>query len=236
MQQRFRYFALELCAATLHQYCMRRYNGPMPPVAVVLLHIVRGLRHVHCKGFAHRNIEPKNILISKSFPTRIILSDFGLSKSVSNLSGSYSVSQDRSINQDGQLLWLAPELLDNPDDQGFSEKRGSIASDTFSAGCVFFFYLTPGWHPFGSGLDSIYMNILNGKPVILRYLPEEQHRFKSTIEAMILKKPEDRISLEQVENNLQEIIGPYLFEAETESIRIPDDGEDGQDERPDWLM
>lgn len=53
---------------------------------------------------------------------------------------------------------------------------------------------------------------------------------------MILKKPEDRISLEQVENNLQEIIGPYLFEPETESIRIPDDGEDGQDERPDWLM
>ncbi|KAI9561160.1 hypothetical protein GHT06_012116 [Daphnia sinensis] len=174
-----KYFALELCAATLYQYCLRQYNGPMPPDAVVLLHISQSGPIPNSKGFAHRNIEPKNILISKSFPTRIILADFGLSKSVSNTSGSYSVSQDRSMND--QLCWLAAELLDNPDDQGFSEKRGSIASDIFSAGCVFYFYLTPGWHPFGSDLDSTQRNIFNGEPVLLnrkstpRTIPIQEH-------------------------------------------------------------
>ncbi|XP_059350451.1 LOW QUALITY PROTEIN: serine/threonine-protein kinase/endoribonuclease IRE2-like [Daphnia carinata] len=221
-----KYFALELCDTTLHQYKMGPCNEAMPNEVFVLLDMIKGLRYIHSNGFAHRNIEPKNILISKP-PIRIILSDFGLSKPI-DLNGSYSVSQDRALlrqrlNEDVQLRWLAPEMLDNPDDQGFSEKRGSIASDTFSMGCVFFFYLTPGLHPFGSGLHSTHMNIVNGKPVNLKYLPEEQQRFRSTIEAMITNEPAARKGLADVENDLLEVIANLnLIEP--------------QMERPDWLM
>ncbi|XP_057372086.1 serine/threonine-protein kinase/endoribonuclease ire-1-like [Daphnia carinata] len=148
-----KYFALELCAATLDQYCRGLYTGPMPREEDVLLQMISGLRYVHSEKYVHRNIEPKNILISK-FPIRIILSDFALSKPI-DPNGSLSVSKNMSINQGRQLCWLAPEMLDNPDDPGFSEKRGSIASDTFSAGCVIFYYLTLGLHPFGSDLHFL---------------------------------------------------------------------------------
>ena len=139
----------------------------MPSEATVLLNIVSGLVYVHSRGLAHRNIEPKNILISSTLPVFIKLADFGLSKPVST-SGSFSVSRDHPV--ESTLCWKAPEMLDHTDDEAFSEKRGSIASDTFSAGCVFFYFLTPGWHPFGhlSSEFSTRKNISEGRPVYLK--------------------------------------------------------------------
>ncbi len=161
-----RCFALELCSASLYQFCTGKYNGPMPSDAAVLLDIVNGLVYIHSRGLVHRNIEPNNVLISSTIPVSIVLADFGLSKSVSS-SGSFSVSRDHP--EQGTLCWKAPEMLDHPDDEAFSEKRGSIASDTFSAGCVFFFFLTLGWHPFGRITSPYIMaNICEGKSVYLK--------------------------------------------------------------------
>lgn len=162
-----RYFALELCSASLYQFCTGKYDGPMASDAAVLLDIVNGLVYIHSRGLAHRNIEPKNILISSTtIPVSIVLADFGLSKPVSS-NGSFSVSRDHPVQ--GTLCWKAPEMLDHPDDEAFSEKRGSVASDTFSAGCVFFFFLTLGWHPFGRITSPFIMeNIFVGKPVYLK--------------------------------------------------------------------
>ena len=97
-------------------------------------------------------------MISLSSPVVIKLSDFDLCKSVTT-SGSYSVSGGR-----GDDCYKAPEILDDDDDQGISEKRGSIASDIFSAGLVFFYFLTPGWHLFGNGFN-IPTNIVNKEHV-----------------------------------------------------------------------
>ena len=157
MQRRF--FALEKCAASLYEYCNGQYDGAMmPPKNTVLLHIVRGLRYVHSRGLAHRRIHPKKIMISLSSPVVIKLSDFDLCKSVT-ASGSYSVSGGR-----GDDCYKAPEILDDVNDQGISEKWGSIASDTFSAGLVFFYFLTPGWHLFVNGFN-IQKNIVEKEHV-----------------------------------------------------------------------
>lgn len=121
----------------------------MPSDATVLLDIIRGLRYVHFKGIAHRNIHPKNILISSSLPVIIKLADFGLSKPV-NDGGSHSISRDNR-----SVCYKAPEMLNNNPD-----KRGSIASDTFSAGLVFFYFLSKGFHLFGSNPIRIRTNIL----------------------------------------------------------------------------
>lgn len=138
----------------------------MPSDATVLLDIAEGLLYVHSQGLAHRNIDPKNILIS-STPVTVMLADFGLSKQVNSGTNSFSVSRDRPNNAQGNhLCWMAPELLDSPDDEAFSEKRGSVASDIFSTGCVFFFYLTPaGCHPYGNGSITTVKNISEGNPV-----------------------------------------------------------------------
>lgn len=154
--QQCRCFAMELCTTSLHQYCQDFNRNlpvglpPMPSDATVLLDIIRGLRYVHFMGLAHRNIHPKNILISSSLPVVIKLAGFRLSKPV-NDRGSHSISRS-----DGSVCYKAPEMLvDNPD------KRGSIASDTFSAGLVFFFFLSKGFHLFGSNSIRIRANIVS---------------------------------------------------------------------------
>lgn len=144
-----RYFVLERCACSLKQYCQDEYSGPpLPPDAVVFLHITRGLRYMHSNNLVHRNIKPENILISLTSPVKIKLADFGLCKPVSGR-GSCSFSENAGF---ATSCWMPSEILDDQDDEAFSEiKRGSIASDTFSAGCVFFYFLIPCVHPFGEG-------------------------------------------------------------------------------------
>lgn len=156
--QQCRYIVLELCTTSLYQYC-DLYNRDlprpsMPSDATVLFDIVRGLRYVHFNGLAHRNIHPKNILIAINKHSSVIikLADFGLCKSV-NDRGSYSFSQDH-----GSVCYKAPEVLH---DENNREKRGSIAGDTFSAGLVFFFYLSKGYHLFGCNSIHIRINIVN---------------------------------------------------------------------------
>ncbi|XP_046634001.1 serine/threonine-protein kinase/endoribonuclease IRE1-like isoform X1 [Daphnia pulicaria] len=219
----FKNFALELCLCSLYQYCKGQFiNCPMPSDATVLLDIAEGLLYVHSKGLAHRNIDPKNILISSTHPVTVMLADFGLSKPVRIGTNSFSVSRDRQNAQGNNLCWMAPELLDHPDDEAFSEKRGSVASDIFSTGCVFFFYLKPGCHPFGNGSISTVKNISEGNPVNFNSFPEEQGRFKTMVKSMIASKPEDRIRLNEVVNQLKE-------------IKSAEEEDDRYNERLDWL-
>jgi hypothetical protein len=45
--------------------------------------------------------------------------------------------------------------------------HGTIQSDTFAAGCVFFFFLTGAEHPFGSSRFKISGNIEDNNPIEL---------------------------------------------------------------------
>lgn len=48
---------------------------------------------------------------------------------------------------------MAPEMLEilnSATDETEVMPRGTIESDTFSAGCVFFYFVSRGLHPFGS--------------------------------------------------------------------------------------
>lgn len=137
----------------------------MPSNAKVFLDITRGLRYIHSKGFAHRNIKPSNILISEGLPVTLVISDFGLSKPISRDTGSCSISHSNSSNGD-TACWTAPEMLDDPNDEAYGDKRGTTASDVFSAGCVFFYFLTMGWHPFGEPKFTK-QNIKNGESVFI---------------------------------------------------------------------
>ncbi|EFX85217.1 hypothetical protein DAPPUDRAFT_313875 [Daphnia pulex] len=225
----FKNFALELCVCSLDQYCKGQFNCPMPSDATVLLHIAEGLLYVHSKGLAHRNIDPENILIS-STPVTVMLADFGLSKPVRIGTNSFSVSRDRQNAQGNNLCWMAPELLDDPDDEAISEKRGSVASDIFSTGCVFFFYLKPGYHPFENSQILTASNIIEGIPVhFLEFFPEEQSRFQAMVGSMIASKPEDRIQLKEVVNQLREMVEVYPTSPEVNEMN------DQFNEQLDWL-
>ena len=154
---------LELCAGTLEQFIKEEYKGPMPPDEIVLYEIACGVAYIHSKKLVHRDIKPENILISltDTDPVMMKVSDFGLSKSV-NSRGSYSVSGIKGTHN-----WMAPELLELADSEEEITKRGSVQSDIFSTGCVFFYFATRGIHLFGKGM-RIAANILENKPVNLK--------------------------------------------------------------------
>jgi len=153
----YRCFALELCAASMdklffHEEDVKKYRGPRPDKKDGLLQMADGLNYLHSKRLVHRDIKPQNILISATSPALLKWAGFGNVKEVS-ICGSYSFRGGFH----GALEWAAPEILNRLEDISSRpsedyDKRGTIKSDIFSAGMVFFCWLTDGIHPFGNSM------------------------------------------------------------------------------------
>ncbi|XP_075686614.1 serine/threonine-protein kinase/endoribonuclease IRE2 isoform X3 [Rhinoderma darwinii] len=164
----FYYIALELCAATLQEYV----ENPTFPCAgldhVTLLHqAMSGLAHLHSLNIVHRDLKPCNILISlpnAQGRQRAVISDFGLCKKLGVGRNSFSLRSGIP----GTEGWIAPEVLRDGRTQ-----NPTAAVDVFSAGCVFYYVLASGQHPFGDRLRR-QGNILNGS-YNLPQLQEETH-------------------------------------------------------------
>jgi serine/threonine-protein kinase/endoribonuclease IRE1 len=153
----YRYFILEQCAASLQGFFDQDYIGPMPSDVQVLYQLSRGLDYIHSKGLVYCKIKPENILISLTRPVVMKWADFGLSKLTqdSNLSGNVGSAES--------VCWMAPEILVQTNKNEICAY--SKESDIFSAGCVYFYFLTRA-HPFGKK-SEIKKNIMEGKPVII---------------------------------------------------------------------
>jgi len=163
-----RCFALELCEAALNQLFLpdsnpKKYTGPFPSDKDAFIQLSEGLFYIHSNGFVHRDVKPGNVLISlksNSEESMLKWSDFGLSKPV-NERGTFSNSGVK-----GTRDWLSPEILKimqaNPNDTtNENSKRGTIKSDTYALGEVFFYIISGGNHPFGQLDDfSIPKNVV----------------------------------------------------------------------------
>uniref|UniRef100_A0AC35G3T1 Endoribonuclease n=1 Tax=Panagrolaimus sp. PS1159 TaxID=55785 RepID=A0AC35G3T1_9BILA len=152
----FRFIALELCECTLLDYVMKqeiqRELADVPKVDI-LRQATEGLLHLHNNNIIHRDIKPHNILLTKSSKglVKAMISDFGLCKklklehtSMSKVSG--------IVGTEG---WQAAELYHH-------EHRITYAVDVFSMGCVYFYVLTNGKHPYGDKFHR-QNNILMGE-------------------------------------------------------------------------
>lgn len=188
----FRFYVLELCEASLDEYCKGIYPGPIPSEPEVLYQLTTGLEYIHSLRIIHRDIKPGNILISNPDPiVKMKWADFGLSKAI-NENGSCSMS-----GFPGTKNWKAPEVL------GLRAKpggRGSKKNDIFSTGLVFFYFLTRV-HPFGED-SEIESNIRNDKPVNLDELADD-HFAKKIFIKMISHEVTDRMALKDIIQELE---------------------------------
>jgi serine/threonine protein kinase len=179
---------LELCDGALTQCIAKEYNGPeLPPDGIVLYQIANGLHYIHSRNLVHRDVKPDNILVSMTTPVQMKLSDFGFVKKISP-QGTFTQSGLK-----GTEKWMAPEILKLMEDEENTEyPRGTIQSDTFAAGCVFFYFLTGGKHPFGKSYQ-IMMNILNNNPIELNQHKQSKY-FTCIFITMIFTKAARRFS------------------------------------------
>uniref|UniRef100_W5LGF4 Serine/threonine-protein kinase/endoribonuclease IRE1 n=1 Tax=Astyanax mexicanus TaxID=7994 RepID=W5LGF4_ASTMX len=188
--RQFTYIAIELCAATLQQYVEDPacpYSN-LDPVSL-LEQTMCGLNHLHSLNIVHRDLKPRNILLSLPGVlgrVRAVISDFGLCKKLPD--GRHSFSLRSGIP--GTEGWIAPELLAND-----SGGNPTSAVDVFSAGCVFYYVVSRGQHPFGDTLRR-QANILSGA-CSLEHFMEDLHGDvigRDLIEGMISADPESRPS------------------------------------------
>ncbi|XP_045030834.1 uncharacterized protein LOC116920420 [Daphnia magna] len=214
---KFTHLVLELCGGTLADYCQNNYSGPeLPPDELVLYQIANGLHYIHSRNLVHRDIKPENILISMTTPVQMKVSDLSfVKKTREDFSQIFSQSEIR-----GTLQWLAPErlkvLTDNENkstDLPAELPDGTIKSDTFSSGCVFFYFLTRGKHPFGKNKVSVPANILKNKPEELdnynKHLAADDVNggiLARLIEDMIQFEEKERIGLPEVIKQLAAVL------------------------------
>ncbi|KAI4327859.1 hypothetical protein L6164_020271 [Bauhinia variegata] len=139
-------------------------NGnPSPLLLKLMRDVVSGLVHLHELGIIHRDLKPQNVLIIKERSLCAKLSDMGISK---RLLGDMS-SLDHNATGCGSSGWQAPEQL--------TLGRQTRSVDLFSLGCVLFFCMTGGRHPFGERLERDVNIVKNQMDLFLvDFLPEAE--------------------------------------------------------------
>ncbi|XP_064392604.1 serine/threonine-protein kinase/endoribonuclease IRE2-like [Halichondria panicea] len=136
----YRYIALiPVCEGTLHDAILNKNKIANKYMATgrgsCLEQLANGLKFLHDKKVQHRDIKPENILIKYEGDTaRFIISDFDL--------GHITGTESKHKTNYGTMGWVAPEL--------WGKEKRLPAVDIFSMGCVFYYALTRGKHPFGA--------------------------------------------------------------------------------------
>ncbi|KAG2645269.1 hypothetical protein PVAP13_2KG424500 [Panicum virgatum] len=118
---------------------------PSAQLLKLMRDVVAGLVHLHNLGIIHRDLKPQNVLISVEGPIRAKLSDMGISKRLQDDMTSVS-HHGTGFGSSG---WQAPEQL--------CHGRQTRAMDLFSLGCLIFYCITRGKHPFEMRPTAVYV-------------------------------------------------------------------------------
>lgn len=158
--------ALEKCRTSLSEYFRKplfyRDFIKMPSNQDVLVQMAKGLDYIHSQNLIYRDVKPENVLISETNPAVIKWADFGISRAV--IAGKNYYEQSKFT---GTERWLPNEIINTSESNrlfNFYIVFGSQKCDIFALGCIFFFFLLSGVHPFGDDAN-VQDNIKNDNPV-----------------------------------------------------------------------
>ncbi|XP_046448834.1 cAMP-dependent protein kinase, catalytic subunit-like isoform X2 [Daphnia pulex] len=201
----FKYFALELCRASLDQLFLkpdhpRKYKGPkLPHHLTVFIQLATGLEYIHSKNLIHRDIKPANVLISVDSDGLVTIkwADFGLSRFV-NERGTCTLSGIK-----GTMNWFAPELLRSIERDDVELGRGTVKSDVFALALVFGYLLLGGQHLYGQEIE-VPINIVKQATVNMEKI-DNSHYARDLLCKMLEDESGKRISSFEVANELKSI-------------------------------
>jgi serine/threonine protein kinase len=211
------YMAMELLEGEDLRYLIeKRVAIPIGDRVRILIQICEGVEYAHSKGVVHRDIKPANILVTTSARVKIL--DFGLARVITRA----------AITRRGVILGT-PDYMSPEQAMGKPVDR---RSDVFSAGSVFYEFLTME-KPFkAKTLHGVLYQIVSEDPdSIPTIVPEVPMRLAAVVHRMLRKDPEKRYAtLGDVRNDLLEIhsalrrsrshsAGPRPVAASTEDVR-----------------
>lgn len=149
--------------------------------------IADGLEYIHSNQIIHRDIKPQNILVNNQ--GRVVIADFGLSRSIEIEMPSYST--------DVVSLWYrAPEIL-----MGSSKYIYNI--DIWSLGCVFYETIT-GEVLFSSDSEESQLILMKNEKEYLYHIEKKLKKMKTKeniitiILGCLIKNPTKRIKINTI--------------------------------------
>ncbi|KIR32368.1 IRE protein kinase [Cryptococcus deuterogattii MMRL2647] len=215
----FLYIALDLCQASLADLIEspEKYRELADQLdrKRALMEVTKGLKHLHGMKIIHRDIKPQNVLVSQT-PSglRILVSDFGLARRLGQDQSSFAPTAN---NLAGSLGWRAPECIRGvvrlnegfdasssvgssggiaSAEDGVARSRLTKAVDLFALGCLYFWVLLSGEHPFGETYNRE-SNIVKGEAVnmgMLSLLGEEREEVEDLVSRLLSSEPDARPS------------------------------------------
>ncbi|XP_069092802.1 cyclin-G-associated kinase [Pleurodeles waltl] len=193
----------ELCKGQLVEFLNKtEAKGPLScdTILKVFYQTCRAVQHMHKQKppIIHRDLKVENMLISNQ--GTIKLCDFGSATTIAhypdyNWSAQKRATVEDEITRNTTPMYRTPEMIDLYSNFPIAEKQ-----DIWALGCILYL-LCFKQHPFEDGAK---LRIVNGKYSI----PQTDTRysvFHALIRSMLKVNPDDRLSITEVVNQLQEI-------------------------------
>jgi tRNA A-37 threonylcarbamoyl transferase component Bud32 len=162
------------------------HEGPLDleRITAILRQVGAALDAAHARGLVHRDVKPGNILIAsgtgREDPDHVYLTDFGLTKRSSSLSG--QTTSGRFI---GTMDYVAPEQIGG--------KPVDARTDVYSLGCVLYHGLT-GEPPFDRDDEAalLWAHLVDQPPPVSARRPDLPPGLDAVVAKAMAKAPEDR--------------------------------------------
>jgi tRNA A-37 threonylcarbamoyl transferase component Bud32 len=161
-------------------------EGPLDldRITAILRQVGAALDAAHARGLVHRDVKPGNILIAsgtgREDPDHVYLTDFGLTKRSSSLSG--QTTSGRFI---GTMEYVAPEQIGG--------KPVDARTDVYSLGCVLYHGLT-GEPPFDRDDEAalLWAHLADEPAPVSARRPDLPPGLDAVVAKAMAKAPEDR--------------------------------------------
>lgn len=154
--------------------------------------IASGMSSAHAAGVVHGDLKPDNLLVSPDGTIKIM--DFGLAKRTAarDLESSTLLMTDSGAGLSGTPRYMAPELARG--------ETSTPASDVFAVGLLVYEMLTGEAAIHGDNLLEVLRHVDGFDPSeLVSKLPDP---FATLLSGAMASKPEDRISMSELEASL----------------------------------